>query len=557
MHEFWDKKDRMPQDALLVHHYEVDGVPMVEVHVDLDDSFDELRAALPLGGKFSVPFPGRTPSCTSIRTPPQCLPPPGAGMVVNAQPSNTDDTQTSGEGGAADASNTAPEPQPLPSAALVKKMKKGELITHLKALDLPSTGLKDELCARLLQAVQARDVTAVATASDDDEDVEEEWKVKKIIGRRTVTNVVDNLSFDVVEYQVQWDFPDESDPTKDEVTWEVESNLTNAVEALHEFLNVQPKQAGCAFGHLEGVCRCALPLVHTGQDESIFKAYQKSAFQWVVKGVRGLRKKTDGPGEMVSGFKDEVRGFGHPLSHEELELVNAFRKARGRKALSTSPAVRFLSYGKNKDGYWTYEHFREQVEDMLDMYEALYPNAQVLVEVDWSSGHSKHRDDALNVSTMGVTFGGKQLIPHASKMEDGCLGEGASLKMGELQYFYFRSAEERRDDGATDNKPDPPPFYKPDLQPADYVGLAKGKKQVLYERGLWKAGMVEKVDEDDPKGRDKSMSMDDVLSSCPDFHNETSALQTLVESRGHILVMSPKGHCELAGESLPDASFSC
>lgn len=177
MHEFWDKKDRMPQDALLVHHYEVDGVPMVEVHVDLDDSFDELRAALPLGGKFSVRFPGRTPSCTSIRTPPQCLPPPGAGMVVNAQPSNTDDTQTSGEGGAADASNTAPEPQPLPSAALVKKMKKGELITHLKALDLPSTGLKDELCARLLQAVQARDVTAAATASDDDEDVEEEWKV--------------------------------------------------------------------------------------------------------------------------------------------------------------------------------------------------------------------------------------------------------------------------------------------------------------------------------------------------------------------------------------------
>lgn len=50
------------------------------------------------------------------------------------------------------------------------------------------------------------------------------------------------------------------------------------------------------------------------QDESIFKAYQKSNYQYVVNGVRGLRKKGDGPGEMVSGFKDELRGFGHPLT---------------------------------------------------------------------------------------------------------------------------------------------------------------------------------------------------------------------------------------------------
>lgn len=99
-----------------------------------------------------------------------------------------------------------------------------------------------------------------------------------------------------------------------------------------------------------------------------------------------------------------------------------------------------------------------------------------------------------------------------------------------------------------DGKPDAPPFYKPDLSPAQYVGQAKGKKQILYERGMWLANMVERVDEDDPKGRDQSLSMDNVLGSCPDFRNETSALQTYVESRGHILVMSPKGHCELAGE---------
>ena len=82
------------------------------------------------------------------------------------------------------------------------------------------------------------------------------------------------------------------------------------------------------FGHVQGVCRCQRPLIHTGQarasaraspksrrvhailnpfsceqDESIFKAYQKSSYQWVVHGILGLREKTDGPGEMVSGLR--------------------------------------------------------------------------------------------------------------------------------------------------------------------------------------------------------------------------------------------------------------
>ena len=163
------------------------------------------------------------------------------------------------------------------------------------------------------------------------------------------------------------------------------------------------------------------------------------------------------------------------------------------------PQVRFLTYGKQKDGYWTYDHFAEQTSDILDMYEYLYPNAQVAIEVDWSSGHAKHRADALNVNAMRVNMGGDQPVPHASQVSAGCLGEGAQLQVGQLQYFYYRSAEERGD-----RKPDPPPFYLPaTFAPERYVGQAKGKKQVLWERGLWKDGMIEKVDDDDPKGRDQ------------------------------------------------------
>ena len=275
-----------------------------------------------------------------------------------------------------------------------------------------------------------------------------------------------------------------------------------------------------------------------------------------MHGIRGLRKKTDGPGEMVSGFKDEIRGFGHPITPEELAAVNAFRDLNGRPPLIGSPAVRFLSYGKNKDGYWTYEHFASQVVDILDMYEALYPGVQILIEVDWSSGHAKHRKDALAVNAMAVTFGGRQSIPHASKLVDGCVADGAKLKVGEMQYMYFRSVEERQaagevgEDGQPVTTPDPPPWYKPHLSPDEYVGQAKGKKQVAWERGMWKDGMIEKVDEDDAKGRDQSMSLNHVLSSCPDFRAEKPALQSLVEARGHILVMSPKGHCELAGDGI-------
>lgn len=559
--EFAEMKERMPSDGFLVHHYDAAGTPMVEVHVDLDDSFDAKRAALPLGGSFSVRFPGRLPHGELALThPPAGLPSPGADLTrvddsaLNpAEPVGDAHADTEADS-ARDGTNAPPAIQkpPLPTIAAINKMKVHEMRMQLRGLGLPEDGTRPVMLQRLAEAVRAaaeeRAAAERAAAEDSDSDADaEEWKVKRILGRRVVTQLVDDVAFDVVEYQVEWDYPDPENPTQDEVTWEKESNLSNAAEALHEFLAMQPIAQGCHFGHINGVCRCALPLIHIGQDESIFKAYQQSQYQWVVQGIRGLRKKTDGPGEMVSGFKDELRGFGHPLTKEELAALNRFRKARGKEPLTSSPAVRFLSYGKHKDG-WTYEHFAAQVEDILDMYETIYPNAQVLLEVDWSSGHSKHREDALNVLSMSVNFGGKQSIPHPSKMVEGCVKENAILKLGDLQYFYFRSAEERRATGATDGLPDPPPFYKPaDLPAAEYIGKAKGKKQILFERGMWIAGMIEKVDDDDQKGRDRSLSMDHVLGSCPDFYNETSALQTYVESRGHILVMSPKGHCELAG----------
>lgn len=67
--------------------------------------------------------------------------------------------------------------------------------------------------------------------------------------------------------------------------------------------------------------RCGKPLWHAGQDETIFKAFAYASLQWIINGVRGLRKKSEGPGDMLSGFQDEIRGFGFPLKPEELVKV--------------------------------------------------------------------------------------------------------------------------------------------------------------------------------------------------------------------------------------------
>ncbi|CAM9816199.1 unnamed protein product [Sphacelaria rigidula] len=74
-----------------------------------------------------------------------------------------------------------------------------------------------------------------------------------------------------------------------------------------------------------------------------------------------------------------------------------------------------------------------------------------------------------------------------------------------------------------------------------YVGVPKGSKQVLWERGLWESDMFTS----DTVHAD--MDVATVLANLPVFKQEKGALQAVVEGRGHILVVSPKFHPEVAG----------
>ena len=87
---------------------------------------------------------------------------------------------------------------------------------------------------------------------------------------------------------------------------------------------------------------------------------------------------------------------------------------------------------------------------------------------------------------------------------------------------------------------------------AGWAGKPKGIQQILFESGWLKAGMVAKIDvvdkntKKDKAGRGLELCGLTTLRSRPDFFNEMSELEKILTERGHILVMSPKCHPELA-----------
>ena len=101
------------------------------------------------------------------------------------------------------------------------------------------------------------------------------------------------------------------------------------------------------------------------------------------------------------------------------------------------------------------------------------------------------------------------------------------------------------------------PFPPPDetIMIPGFIGKAKGIKQILWERGLWKAGMVRSKTPTEIKRLillrleppSNDMCYDKVLSACTDFALEKTALEEMIESRGHILIYSVACHPELAG----------
>ena len=49
-------------------------------------------------------------------------------------------------------------------------------------------------------------------------------------------------------------------------------------------------------------------------------------------------------------------------------------------------------------------------DNLLDWFDAIYPDYKLLLEVDHSSGHTKKKENGLRIETMILEWGGKQSI---------------------------------------------------------------------------------------------------------------------------------------------------
>ena len=95
------------------------------------------------------------------------------------------------------------------------------------------------------------------------------------------------------------------------------------------------------------------------------------------------------------------------LESAKIVLGSAFKKD-----ISENPFVTFFDYGKNKEGYWTYDHFVLQCKEVLDCLQVLYPQFDFGFSVDHSCGHDRQKLDGICFNAMNVNLGGNQRLIH-------------------------------------------------------------------------------------------------------------------------------------------------
>ena len=144
-----------------------------------------------------------------------------------------------------------------------------------------------------------------------------------------------------------------------------------------------------------------------------------------------------------------VSGFGFPITDEEMETINHHPLRAGKSLFrpcertpTGSPGLIFFKHGSSvgREGWWDCALFINQVKYLVDCFEVLYPERQFVVEEDWSSGHSKKREDGLDVNRMNVGPGGSKPTMHDTVIcSSACLGSGdtRTLNVGDMQSLVF------------------------------------------------------------------------------------------------------------------------
>jgi hypothetical protein len=153
-------------------------------------------------------------------------------------------------------------------------------------------------------------------------------------------------------------------------------------------------------------------------------------------------------------------------------------------------------------------------EKIIPAFERVHgPGYQALIMVDNSQGHSAYGEDSLLVSRMNLQPGGKQ-----ARLKDGWYLAADKTKIVQPMVF----------------PPDHPEF--PDMP--------KGMKQVLMERGLWKDKINMQCKAKCKSGATACCAKC-ILELQPDFKEQKSLVQEVIEDAGHLCIFLPKFHCKL------------
>ena len=134
--------------------------------------------------------------------------------------------------------------------------------------------------------------------------------------------------------------------------------------------------------------------------------------------------------------------------------------------------------------------------------------------VDNSQGHAAYPADALLVSKMNFNSGGAQ-----ARLRNGWFINAAGEKI--MQEMIFPADHP--------NNPDQP----------------KGMKQVLTERGLCQPGLKKECKKPGCDLDAMTCCATHILSLQPDFQEQKSLVQEIIEATGHLCIFLPKFHCEL------------
>ena len=167
----------------------------------------------------------------------------------------------------------------------------------------------------------------------------------------------------------------------------------------------------------------------------------------------------------------------------------------------------------------------EHAASVLDMFDVVHPGEVAVLVFDNSSGHEKFPPDALRAANLGLKVGGKgQDIVRAGWY---VRADGDRI----VQHMVLQPDDDvPQFQGGAGGGGVPKEFAH--LGDKWYVGKGKGVRQILWERGLWRDDL-------------RLESARDLLDAQPDFREAKSALQEMIEDRGHRCIFLPKFHCEL------------